>query len=95
MNWLGDRIRQLQETVWNHKPLGPAAPYALPNYFYPNDPIWRSAKTSGKVVRLNQNEPTITTASSQPPSSTTRPSPCPKKASSSSAPESTNSPPTT
>jgi hypothetical protein len=56
MNWLGDRIRQLQETVWNHKPLGPAAPYALPNYFYPNDPIWRSAKTSGKVVRLNQNE---------------------------------------
>jgi hypothetical protein len=56
MNWLGERIKQLQDTVWNHKPLAPAAPYALPDYFYPNDPIWRSAKTSGKVVRLNQDE---------------------------------------
>ena len=56
MNWLADRIKQVQDTVWNRKPLAPAAPYALPDYFYPNDPIWRSAKTSGKVVRLNQDE---------------------------------------
>ena len=26
MNWLGERIKQLQETVWNHKPLGSCSP---------------------------------------------------------------------
>jgi hypothetical protein len=56
MNWLADRIKQVQDTVWNHKPLAPAAPFTLPDYFYPNDPIWRSAKTSGKVARLGQDE---------------------------------------
>jgi hypothetical protein len=56
MSWLSHRIKQLQDSVWNHKPLAPAAPYALPDYFYPNDPIWRSAKTSGRVVRLDQDE---------------------------------------
>ena len=42
--------------MWRHKPLAPPPPYALPDFAYPVDSIWRSAKVRGLTQRLSQPE---------------------------------------
>jgi hypothetical protein len=54
--WLTKRVEQVKDTVWQHKPLAPPSPYALPDFAYPVDSIWRSAKVSGLTQRLSQPE---------------------------------------
>jgi uncharacterized coiled-coil protein SlyX len=54
--WLTQRVEQVKDTAWRHQPLAPPPPYALPDFAYPVDSIWRSAKVSGLTQRLSQPE---------------------------------------
>jgi hypothetical protein len=56
VQWLTEREEQVKDVVWQHKPLAPPANYALPVFFYPDNPLWRSAKLSGLAARLSQPE---------------------------------------
>ena len=51
-DWLGRRIDQVKAAVWRKLPLAEPAAYSRPNFDYPDDPLWRSAKISGLVERL-------------------------------------------
>jgi hypothetical protein len=54
--WLGRRIDQVKAAVWQRQPLAEPAVYSGPDFDYPDDPLWRSAKISGLVERLSSNE---------------------------------------
>jgi hypothetical protein len=55
-DWLGRRIDQVKAAVWRKLPLAEPAAYSRPNFDYPDDPLWRSAKISGLVERLGSDE---------------------------------------
>jgi hypothetical protein len=55
-DWLGRRIDQVKAAVWQQLPLAEPAAYAMPNFDYPDNPLWRSAKISGLVERLGSDE---------------------------------------
>ena len=54
--WLDRRIDQVKAAVWQQLPLAEPAGYSMPNFDYPDDPLWRSAKISGLVERLSSDE---------------------------------------
>lgn len=54
--WLDRRIDQVKAAVWQQLPLAEPAGYSMPNFDYPDDPLWRSAKISGLVERLGSDE---------------------------------------
>jgi hypothetical protein len=56
LGWLTDRREGVQLTVWSGEPLRPPSAHKLPNFAYPDDPLWRSAKTSGLVELLTPDE---------------------------------------
>ena len=55
-DWLGRRVDQVKAAVWQQLPLAEASAYSMPNFDYPDDPLWRSAKISGLVERLDSDE---------------------------------------
>lgn len=55
-DWLGRRIDQVKAAVWRKLPLAEPAAYSMPNFDYPDDALWRSAKVSGLVERLSSDE---------------------------------------
>ena len=46
----------MKTAVWQQLPLADPAAYAMPEFDYPDDPLWRSAKISGVVERLDSDE---------------------------------------
>jgi hypothetical protein len=55
-DWLDRRIVQVKAAVWQQLPLAEPAAYARPDFDYPDDPLWRSAKIGGLVERLGSDE---------------------------------------
>jgi hypothetical protein len=56
LHWLLDRIESVRNAVWAGKPIPPAAIYNPPVFDYPDDPLWRSAKSSGLAELLTSDE---------------------------------------
>jgi len=56
LNIISARIQNVKDAAWTQKPLASPAPYKLPLFAYPDDPIWRSAKTSGGAALLTPDE---------------------------------------
>jgi hypothetical protein len=54
--WLRNRIQNVRATVWVHTPLATPPAYKRPDYDYPDDPLWRSAKVSGLANLLTSDE---------------------------------------
>jgi hypothetical protein len=55
--WIHGRIAQLQTALWQHQPPAAADPVTGPKVLLrPDDPLWRSAKTSGLVTLLSEPE---------------------------------------
>ena len=55
-DWLDRRIDQVKGAVWQQLPLAEPAAYARPNFDFPDNPLWRSAKIGGLVERLGSDE---------------------------------------
>jgi hypothetical protein len=57
--WLRARIGKVQAAVWQHQPLPPPPPHTGATVLArPDDPLWRSAKTSGLAPLLTEQEVT-------------------------------------
>jgi hypothetical protein len=55
--WLRARISKVQAAVWQHQPLPPPDPHTGATVLVrPDDPLWRSAKTSGLAPLLTERE---------------------------------------
>ena len=55
--WLQARIGKVQAAVWQRQPLPPPPPHTGATVLVrPDDPLWRSAKTSGLVPLLTEQE---------------------------------------
>ena len=56
IGWLTTRIAQTQLAIREHHPIGPRGTNDMPNYASPDTPIWRSAKSGGRVALLTKEE---------------------------------------
>jgi hypothetical protein len=56
INWLMTRIAQTQLAIRERHPIGPRGTNDMPNYASPDVPIWRSAKSGGRVALLTKEE---------------------------------------
>jgi len=56
INWLTTRIAQTQLAIRERHPIGPRGTNDMPNYASPDIPIWRSAKSGGRVALLSKEE---------------------------------------
>jgi hypothetical protein len=56
INWLTTRIAQTQLAIRERHPIGPRGTNDMPNYASPDIPIWRSAKSGGRVALLTKEE---------------------------------------
>jgi len=55
--WIQARIAKVQVAVWQHQPLPPPPPHIGAIVLVrPDDPVWRSAKTSGLAPLLSEQE---------------------------------------
>jgi hypothetical protein len=54
--WLAHRIDQVKATLWQHQPLAAPPSYSASGFDYPDDPLWRSAKTGGLPQLLSPDE---------------------------------------
>jgi hypothetical protein len=54
--WLGNRIAQVQASVWRGQRLAPREANDAPYCASPDVPIWRSAKSAGKMGLLTKGE---------------------------------------
>ncbi len=56
IRWLTTRITQTQLAIRERHPIGPRGTNDMPNYASPDIPIWRSAKSGGRVALLTKEE---------------------------------------
>jgi hypothetical protein len=56
ISWLTTRIAQTQLAIRERHPIGPRGTNDMPNYASPDIPIWRSAKSGGRVALLTKEE---------------------------------------
>jgi hypothetical protein len=54
--WLTHRIEQVRAAVWQHQPLAVADIAKMSHFDYPDDPLWRAAKTGSISDRLSTQE---------------------------------------
>ena len=56
IDWLAARIAQTQLAIREHHPIGLRGTNDMPTYASPDIPIWRSAKSGGRVALLTTGE---------------------------------------
>jgi hypothetical protein len=56
LGWFRRRVAQVQDAIFENRPLDRREPYNIPYFASPDIPIWRSAKTGSRLSLLTKGE---------------------------------------